>query len=95
MNWPPAGLTIPSGTLKVTEIDRNPAYHFKAVHSRKPFTIRPGPNNSVGSMWINPSLRDPRHAIPGKSFQVGIARLRPRPVCEAIRPLELAQKAST
>jgi lipoprotein-anchoring transpeptidase ErfK/SrfK len=49
----------PSGTLKVTEIDRNPtyrynpAYHFKGVHSRKPFTIRPGPNNPVGSMWIN------------------------------------------
>jgi lipoprotein-anchoring transpeptidase ErfK/SrfK len=49
----------PSGTLKVTEIDRNPtyrynpAYHFKGVHSRKPFVIRPGPNNPVGAMWIN------------------------------------------
>jgi lipoprotein-anchoring transpeptidase ErfK/SrfK len=49
----------PSGTLKVTEIDRNPiyrynpAYHFKGVHSRKPFVIKPGPNNPVGSMWIN------------------------------------------
>jgi lipoprotein-anchoring transpeptidase ErfK/SrfK len=49
----------PAGTLKVTEIDRNPtyrynpAYHFKGVHSRKPFTIRPGPNNPVGTMWIN------------------------------------------
>lgn len=49
----------PSGTLKVTEIDRNPtyhynpAYHFKGVHSRKPFTIRPGPNNPVGTVWIN------------------------------------------
>lgn len=49
----------PSGTLKVTEIDRNPtyrynpAYDFKGVHSHKPFTIRPGPNNPVGSMWIN------------------------------------------
>jgi lipoprotein-anchoring transpeptidase ErfK/SrfK len=49
----------PSGTLKVTEIDRNPtyhynpAYHFKGVHSRKPFTIRPGPNNPVGIVWIN------------------------------------------
>jgi len=48
----------PSGTLKVTEIDRNPtyrynpAYHFKGVHSRKPFTIKPGPNNPVGSVWI-------------------------------------------
>jgi lipoprotein-anchoring transpeptidase ErfK/SrfK len=49
----------PSGTLKVTEIDRNPiyhynpAYHFKGVHSRKPFIIRPGPNNPVGNVWIN------------------------------------------
>jgi lipoprotein-anchoring transpeptidase ErfK/SrfK len=49
----------PSGTLKVTEIDRNPTYrynpnyHFKDVHSRKPFTIRPGPNNPVGTVWIN------------------------------------------
>ncbi|MDN4982417.1 L,D-transpeptidase family protein [Bradyrhizobium sp. WYCCWR 13022] len=49
----------PSGTLKVTEIDRNPtyrynpAYHFKGVHSQKPFKIRPGPNNPVGIVWIN------------------------------------------
>ncbi|MBW7966734.1 murein L,D-transpeptidase [Bradyrhizobium sp. BR 10261] len=49
----------PSGTLKVTEIDPNPtyrynpAYHFKGVHSRKPFKIMPGPNNPVGTMWIN------------------------------------------
>ena len=49
----------PSGTLKVTEIDPNPNYrynpdyHFKGVHSRKAFTIRPGPNNPVGTMWIN------------------------------------------
>ncbi|OAF05643.1 hypothetical protein AYJ54_01690 [Bradyrhizobium centrolobii] len=49
----------PSGTLKVTEISRNPTYrynpdyHFKGVHSRKPFTIKPGPNNPVGTVWIN------------------------------------------
>jgi len=49
----------PSGTLKVTEIDQNPTYHynpkyhFKGVHSRKPFTIGPGPNNPVGVVWIN------------------------------------------
>jgi lipoprotein-anchoring transpeptidase ErfK/SrfK len=49
----------PSGALKVTEIDPNPTYrynpvyHFKGVHSRKPFTIKPGPNNPVGTMWIN------------------------------------------
>ena len=49
----------PSGTLTVTEIDQNPTYrynpryHFKGVHSRRPFTIKPGPNNPVGVVWIN------------------------------------------
>ncbi len=49
----------PTGTLKVTEITHNPIYrynpdyHFKGVHSRKPFTIKPGPNNPVGTVWIN------------------------------------------
>jgi lipoprotein-anchoring transpeptidase ErfK/SrfK len=49
----------PTGTLKVTEIDPNPNYrynpdyHFKGVNSRKAFDIRPGPNNPVGTMWIN------------------------------------------
>jgi lipoprotein-anchoring transpeptidase ErfK/SrfK len=62
----------PSGTLKVTEIDRNPfyrynpAYHFKGVHSRKPFTIKPGPNNPVGSMWIN--LSGEGYGIHGTPF---------------------------
>jgi lipoprotein-anchoring transpeptidase ErfK/SrfK len=62
----------PTGTLKVTEIDRNPtyrynpAYHFKGVHSRKPFTIRPGPNNPVGTMWIN--LSGEGYGIHGTPF---------------------------
>lgn len=49
----------PSGTLKVTEVNRNPTYrynpdyHFKGVHSDKPFTIKPGPNNPVGTVWIS------------------------------------------
>jgi lipoprotein-anchoring transpeptidase ErfK/SrfK len=49
----------PTGTLKVTEIDANPNYrynpdyHFRGVHSRKAFDIKPGPNNPVGTMWIN------------------------------------------
>ncbi len=43
----------------MTDINRNPnyrynpAYRFKGVKSRKPFTIRPGPNNPVGIMWID------------------------------------------
>jgi lipoprotein-anchoring transpeptidase ErfK/SrfK len=49
----------PSGTLKVTEVNHNPTYrynpdyHFKGVHSRTPFEIKPGPNNPVGTVWIN------------------------------------------
>jgi lipoprotein-anchoring transpeptidase ErfK/SrfK len=62
----------PSGTLKVTEIDRdptyryNPAYHFKGVHSKKPFTIKPGPNNPVGNVWINLSAQG--YGIHGTPF---------------------------
>ena len=49
----------PSGTLKVTEVSRNPTYrynpdyNFKGVRSDKPFTIKPGPNNPVGTVWIS------------------------------------------
>jgi lipoprotein-anchoring transpeptidase ErfK/SrfK len=49
----------PSGTLKVTRIEQhpiyhyNPKYHFKGVHAKTPFTIRPGPNNPVGTVWIS------------------------------------------
>jgi lipoprotein-anchoring transpeptidase ErfK/SrfK len=49
----------PTGTLKVTSVTRNPTYRynpdykFKEVKSRKPFRIKPGPNNPVGSTWIN------------------------------------------
>jgi lipoprotein-anchoring transpeptidase ErfK/SrfK len=53
----------PSGTLKVTSITRNPIYKynpeykFKEVSANKPFTIKPGPNNPVGSVWINLSAK--------------------------------------
>jgi lipoprotein-anchoring transpeptidase ErfK/SrfK len=48
----------PSGTLKVTSVQRNPSYRydpeyrFKGVKARTPFVIKPGPNNPVGSVWI-------------------------------------------
>ena len=48
----------PDGMLKVTSIVKNPTYRynpdyaFKGVKSQKPFTIKPGPNNPVGSVWI-------------------------------------------
>jgi lipoprotein-anchoring transpeptidase ErfK/SrfK len=48
----------PSGRLKVTGVQKNPTYRynpkyaFKGVHSTQPFTIKPGPNNPVGLVWI-------------------------------------------
>jgi lipoprotein-anchoring transpeptidase ErfK/SrfK len=48
----------PTGTLKVISSDANPNYRynpdykFKGVRSKRPFTIKPGPNNPVGSYWI-------------------------------------------
>ncbi len=48
----------PSGVVKVVSIDANPTYRynpkykFKGVASKTPFTIRGGPNNPVGAMWI-------------------------------------------
>jgi lipoprotein-anchoring transpeptidase ErfK/SrfK len=48
----------PDGVLKVTSVAKNPTYRynpeyaFKGVKSREPFTIKPGPNNPVGLVWI-------------------------------------------
>jgi lipoprotein-anchoring transpeptidase ErfK/SrfK len=48
----------PSGSLKVVSVDANPNYRynpdykFKGVRSKEAFTIKPGPNNPVGSYWI-------------------------------------------
>jgi lipoprotein-anchoring transpeptidase ErfK/SrfK len=48
----------PGGTLKVVSADANPNYRynpdykFKGVKSKVAFTIKPGPNNPVGSFWI-------------------------------------------
>jgi lipoprotein-anchoring transpeptidase ErfK/SrfK len=52
----------PTGTFKTVSSDENPTYRynpdyeFKGVKSDKPFTIRPGPNNPVGSYWIGLSV---------------------------------------
>jgi lipoprotein-anchoring transpeptidase ErfK/SrfK len=61
----------PSGTLKVTSVEPNPTYRydpkykFKGVDSTRPFTIRPGPNNPVGAMWIG--LSQASYGIHGTS----------------------------
>jgi lipoprotein-anchoring transpeptidase ErfK/SrfK len=53
----------PSGTHKITGVTHNPTYRynpdyaFKGVKSKEPFTIKPGPNNPVGVVWIGLSLK--------------------------------------
>jgi lipoprotein-anchoring transpeptidase ErfK/SrfK len=48
----------PSGRLKITRVSKNPtyrynpAYKFRGVKAQEPFTIKPGPNNPVGLVWI-------------------------------------------
>jgi lipoprotein-anchoring transpeptidase ErfK/SrfK len=77
----------PDGKLKVVSIDANPIYRynpkykFKGVSSTKPFTIKPGPNNPVGAVWIGLSAEgigihgtaDPSHV--SKSESHGCVRL--------------------
>ncbi|MGJ4948350.1 L,D-transpeptidase [Bradyrhizobium sp. HKCCYLS20291] len=52
----------PVGSFKVDSIDAdpnyryNPDYKFKGVKARKPFDIKPGPNNPVGAYWIGLSV---------------------------------------
>jgi len=48
----------PSGTVQVTRVDYDPtytydpAYHFKEQKIQRKATVRPGPNNPVGVVWI-------------------------------------------
>jgi lipoprotein-anchoring transpeptidase ErfK/SrfK len=76
----------PDGTLRITSISRNPVYRydpeykFKGVKSQEPFTIRPGPNNPVGTgldRALAKELRNSRNAASGESQQDRIARMRP------------------
>lgn len=68
----------PSGTLKVTEVSRsptyryNPDYQFKGVRTNKPFTIKPGPNNPVGTVWI--SLSAEGYGIHGTSEPAKVSK---------------------
>jgi lipoprotein-anchoring transpeptidase ErfK/SrfK len=77
----------PSGEHKVTAVAENPTYtynpefKFKGVKSDKKLTIKPGPNNPVGAVWIDLSLEtygihgtpEPRKV--GKSYSHGCVRL--------------------
>jgi lipoprotein-anchoring transpeptidase ErfK/SrfK len=59
----------PSGTYRIRQVAENPTYHydpkfqFKGVKAQQRFTIRPGPNNPVGLVWID--LSKPSYGIHG------------------------------
>src|SRR5205823_3639354 len=59
----------PSGSFKVTRVAYDPDYHydpkfaFKGVKAKHPFTVKPGPNNPVGLVWID--LSAPSYGIHG------------------------------
>ncbi|WP_046864684.1 L,D-transpeptidase family protein [Microvirga massiliensis] len=77
----------PSGEFKVEEVVKhpnytyNPDYEFKGVEAKKPFTIAPGPNNPVGSIWIQVAEDGygihgtPEPSKIGKTFSHGCVRL--------------------
>jgi len=59
----------PSGTFKVRRVAFNPDYHYdpkfawKGVKAKEPLTVKPGPNNPVGLVWID--LTAPSYGIHG------------------------------
>jgi len=59
----------PSGTFEVRRVAYNPDYHYnpkfawKGVKAQEPLTIKPGPNNPVGLVWID--LTAPSYGIHG------------------------------
>jgi len=77
----------PSGTHKVKGIARNPTYTydpkyaFKGVDAKEKFVVKPGPNNPVGSVWIDLSVESfGIHGTPdpdkvGKAYSQGCVRL--------------------
>jgi lipoprotein-anchoring transpeptidase ErfK/SrfK len=77
----------PAGTLKITSVKKNPTYRynpeykFKGVRTEKPFTIKPGPNNPVGAVWIGLSAEGygihgtPDPSKVGKSQSHGCVRM--------------------
>jgi lipoprotein-anchoring transpeptidase ErfK/SrfK len=60
----------PSGKFEVRSVAYNPDYHYnnskfawKGVKAKEPLTIKPGPNNPVGLVWID--LTAPSYGIHG------------------------------
>jgi lipoprotein-anchoring transpeptidase ErfK/SrfK len=68
----------PSGTLKITRVVRDPVYYydpkfqFPGVNARQKLKIAPGPNNPVGTVWMN--LNERTYGIHGTAEPVKIGR---------------------
>jgi lipoprotein-anchoring transpeptidase ErfK/SrfK len=62
----------PDGLFRVRSVDTDPTYHydpkfgFKGVKAKHKLTIKPGPNNPVGLVWID--LTAPSYGIHGTPF---------------------------
>ncbi|MFC2252249.1 L,D-transpeptidase [Labrys portucalensis] len=77
----------PSGPAEVRHVVHNPTYYydpkfaFKGIKTKRPFTIAAGPNNPVGSVWIDLSIESYGiHGTPdpgkiGTTFSHGCIRL--------------------
>ena len=59
----PSGQTTVKGVAFAPTYTYNPKYAFKGVKTKESFTIRPGPNNPVGVVWIDLSI--PSYGIHG------------------------------
>ncbi|TGQ66268.1 MAG: murein L,D-transpeptidase [Mesorhizobium sp.] len=77
----------PSGQAEIKRVVHNPTYHydpdfaFKGVKTKRPFAIAAGPNNPVGSVWIDLSIESygihgtPEPGKIGATFSHGCIRL--------------------
>jgi lipoprotein-anchoring transpeptidase ErfK/SrfK len=94
----------PTGTFAVRAVAENPtytynpAYAFKGVQAKQAFTIQPGPNNPVGTIWIDLTAETfgihgtPEPAEVGKTASHGCVRLTNWDVEELARMVEKGTK---
>jgi lipoprotein-anchoring transpeptidase ErfK/SrfK len=77
----PTGTHTVRATAQNPTYTYNPEYAFKGVKAKEKFVIKPGPNNPVGSAWIDLSVESfgihgtPEPAKVGKAYSQGCVRL--------------------
>ncbi|HEY8380882.1 MAG TPA: L,D-transpeptidase family protein [Microvirga sp.] len=96
----------PDGTHTVTAVAKNPTYtynpdyKFKGVKAKEKFEIKAGPNNPVGSVWIDLSVESYGiHGTPdpdkvGKAYSHGCIRLTNWDVEELAQMVEKGAKVT-